>query len=147
MTTQPKPPTITPYHTITVLALPFDAAAILLGHAAHGTTPQPLTRLDRDDIDDLIAQLEAARDRITEITALTPGERYRVNEAGGIENELGDILYDPGIIADLSQDAKIRLAQLHTADQFLAWYSDEGQPGAREILIKEGLIPDELPAT
>ena len=59
---------------------------------------------------------------------------YFVNEWGSIEAASGELLYEPEGLEGLAPNVRWRLADIHTYDPDIDWL------GAREMLIKEGLI-------
>ena len=59
---------------------------------------------------------------------------YFVNEWGSIEALEGGLLYEPEGLEGLAPNVRQRLADIHT------YYPDIDWLGAREMLIKEGLI-------
>ena len=70
-----------------------------------------------------------------------------VVEDGAIVDKLGGLLYDADTIADLSPAARQRLAEIHSLDVDLEWEGSlaENIWGAWDILIAEGLMPEEQP--
>ena len=71
-------------------------------------------------------------------------ERCSVTSYGAIVDSHGGVIYDCDAVADLTPQARQRIAELLTEDFSLEWEgsTEKNRRGVWDILIEEGLILD-----